>query len=47
MSQRSFYRILERGEIGFTRIGKNRKVLISDLKAYLDKRAIAAQESIL
>ena len=47
LSQRSFYRVLERGELGFARIGKNRKVLLSDLDAYIEKRKIAAQESIL
>jgi excisionase family DNA binding protein len=47
VSPRSFYRILERGELSFTIIGRCKKILVSELEDYIEKRKTAALGSIL
>lgn len=47
ISPRSFYRIMERGELGYTMVGKHRKFLLTELDAYIQKQSTSALGSIL
>ncbi len=47
ISRASIYRIMQRGEMGYTNIGRQRRVLISDLMKYSDKKRKNPLGSIL
>ncbi len=47
ISRASIYRIMQRGEMGYTNIGRQRRVLISDLMKYSDKKRKSPLGSIL
>lgn len=47
ISRASIYRIMERGELSYTNIGKQRRMLISDLMKYSENKRKEALGSIL
>lgn len=47
ISPRSFYRIMERGELGYTMVGKHRKFLVTELDEYIKRQSSTALGSIL
>lgn len=47
ISPRSFYRIMERGELGYTMVGKHRKFLVTELDEYIKRQSTTAFGSIL
>lgn len=47
ISRANLYRIMERGELGYTIIGRQRRLLIVDLEKYFEKKRKEALDSIL
>jgi excisionase family DNA binding protein len=47
ISRANLYRIMERGELGYTLIGRQRRLLIVDLEEYFEKQRKEALDSIL
>lgn len=47
VSPRSLFRIMIEGELSYTIIGRRKKILVSELEEYIDKRKTAALGSIL
>lgn len=47
ISRANLYRIMERGEIGYTIIGRQRRLLIVDLEEYFERKRKQALDSIL
>lgn len=47
ISRANLYRIMERGELGYTIIGRQRRLLIDDLEKYFEKKRKEALDSIL
>lgn len=47
ISRANLYRIMERGELGYTLIGRQRRLLIVDLEEYFGKQRKEALDSIL
>ncbi|MCX8485620.1 MAG: helix-turn-helix domain-containing protein [Crocinitomicaceae bacterium] len=47
VSPRSLYRIMIEGELSYAIIGRRKKILVSELEEYVDKRKTAALGSIL
>lgn len=47
ISRSNLYRIMERGELGYTLIGRQRRLLIVDLEEYFGKQRKEALDSIL
>lgn len=47
ISRANLYRIMERGELGYTIIGRQRRLLIVDLEEYFERKRKQALDSIL
>ena len=47
ISRVGMYRLMRKGEIGFTHIGQQRRILISELNKYAQKKQVNALPSIL
>lgn len=47
ISRASFYRIIKRGELGYTTIGRQRRILFSELLKYTEKKRKKALNSII
>jgi len=47
ISRVGIYRLMKKGELGFTHIGQQRRVLVSELNKYTQKKKVNALPSIL
>ncbi len=47
MGRTTLYELMNKGEIAYTYIGKNRRMLISDLDKYTRRKYVPIKESIL
>lgn len=47
MGRTNFYKIMNKGLIAYTYIGRQRRVLLSDVKKYIQSTYVAAKPSIL
>ena len=47
ISRVGIYRLMRKGELGFTHIGQQRRILISELTKYINKNKVNALPTIL
>jgi excisionase family DNA binding protein len=47
ISRVGIYRLMKKGELGFTHIGQQRRILVSELNKYTQKKKVNALPSIL